>query len=66
MGGIAAVGIAFILRGAGGGTRGTQAAQGTLGVYWQPGRIGAPMLAPDTPQPDPPDPPAPATSGLGS
>jgi aquaporin Z len=47
IGGIVAVGIAFILRGAGGGTRGTQAAQGTLGVAWQPGRIGPPMAVPD-------------------
>jgi aquaporin Z len=49
-GGIVAVGIAFILRGAGGGTRGTQAAQGTLGVDWQPGRIGPPMHAPGAPR----------------
>jgi aquaporin Z len=40
IGGIIAVGIAFILRGAGGGTSGSQAAQGTLGIAWKPGRIG--------------------------
>jgi aquaporin Z len=56
IGGIVAVGIAFILRGAGGGTRGTQAAQGTLGVYWQPGRIGPPVLAAEAPRRHPPEP----------
>jgi aquaporin Z len=44
-----AVGIAFILRGPGGGTHGTQAAQGTLGSLWLPMRIGHPMAAPDNP-----------------
>jgi aquaporin Z len=47
IGGIVAVGFAFILRGAGGGTRGTQAAQGTLGAGWRPGRIGPPMPVPE-------------------
>jgi aquaporin Z len=42
-----ATGIAFILRGPGGGTHGTQAAQGTLGTLWVPGRIGPPLPAPD-------------------
>jgi aquaporin Z len=42
-----AVGIAYILRGKGGGTHGTQAAQGTLGTVWVPTRIG-----PGTPAPD--------------
>jgi aquaporin Z len=42
-----AVGIAFVLRGPGGGTHGTQAAQGTLGTVWVPTRIGSPMPAPD-------------------
>ncbi len=42
-----AVGIAFILRGPGGGTRGTQAAQGTLGTVWVPTRIGLGTSAPD-------------------
>jgi aquaporin Z len=39
-GGVIAVGIAHILRGPGGGTHGTQAAQGTLGTLWRPRRIG--------------------------
>ena len=47
IGGIIAVGIAFILRGAGGGTSGSQAAQGTLGIAWEPGRIGPPVPAPE-------------------
>jgi aquaporin Z len=42
-----AVGIAYVLRGPGGGTHGTQAAQGTLGSIWLPHRIGTPSLAPD-------------------
>jgi aquaporin Z len=42
-----AVGIAFVLRGRGGGTHGTQAAQGTLGTVWIPSRIGQPSSAPD-------------------
>jgi aquaporin Z len=41
------VGIAFILRGRGGGTHGTQAAQGTLGTVWVPTRIGQGTSAPD-------------------
>jgi len=49
-GGLIAVGIAYVLRGPGGGTRGTEAAQGTLGTLWQPGRIGQPMPAPDQPE----------------
>jgi aquaporin Z len=54
LGGIIAVGIAYILRGPGGGESGTAAAQGTLGVHWLPRRIGDPTTAPDTdtnPQP---------------
>jgi aquaporin Z len=50
IGGIIAVGIAFVLRGAGGGARGTQAAQGTLGVTWRLGRIGPPELLPEVPR----------------
>jgi aquaporin Z len=46
-GAVIAVGCAWILRGPGGGAHGTQAAQGTLGITWRPGRIGAPYLAPD-------------------
>ena len=36
-GGIIAVGIAFVLRGRGGGRSGVAAAQGTIGVGWHPG-----------------------------
>jgi aquaporin Z len=39
-GGVIAVGIAYLLRGPGGGKSGTRAAQGTLGTMWRPGRIG--------------------------
>jgi aquaporin Z len=39
LGGVIAVGIAYVLRGAGGGESGTAAAEGTLGVNWSPGRI---------------------------
>jgi aquaporin Z len=39
-GAVVAVGIAYILRGPGGGAAGTQAAQGTLGTRWRPGSIG--------------------------
>ncbi len=40
LGAVIAVGIAYLLRGAGGGQTGTAAAQGTLGTRWLPGRIG--------------------------
>jgi aquaporin Z len=40
LGGIIAVDIAFVLRGRGGGRSGTEAAMGTLGARWRPGRIG--------------------------
>ncbi len=53
-GGVIAVGIAYILRGQGGGEVGTRSAQGTLGVLWRPGRIGPPRPAPDGPQDQPP------------
>jgi aquaporin Z len=46
-GAVIAVGIAHILRGPGGGTHGTQAAQGTLGSLWLPGRPGGPAPAAD-------------------
>jgi aquaporin Z len=36
-GGLIAVGIAYVLRGRGGGRSGVSAAQGTLGVDWRPG-----------------------------
>jgi aquaporin Z len=45
IGAAAAVGIAWVLRGAGGGTTATQAAQGTLGTLWIPGPIGPPSGA---------------------
>jgi aquaporin Z len=48
-GAVIAVGCAWILRGPGGGAHGTEAAQGTLGLTWQPGRIGEPRRAPETP-----------------
>jgi aquaporin Z len=60
IGALIAVGIAQILRGPGGGTRGTEAAQGTLGTLWRPGRIGGPVAAPDRVLPDPG---GPATGG---
>jgi aquaporin Z len=40
IGALIAVGIAYVLRGPGGGTHGREAAQGTLGTRWRPGRIG--------------------------
>ena len=52
IGGAIAVGIAYILRGPGGGLSGTQAAVGTIGSRWRPGRIGTP-----DPEPDPVAPP---------
>ena len=52
-GGVIAVGIAYILRGQGGGEVGTRSAQGTLGVLWRPGRIGLPKAAPDGPGQEP-------------
>src|SRR6266496_5708268 len=51
-GAVIAVGIAYILRGPGGGTHGIEAAQGTLGTLWRPVRIGPPM----PPRPQPRDP----------
>jgi aquaporin Z len=48
-GAIIAVGIAYILRGRGGGAAGTRAAQGTLGLVWRPTPIGRPQPAPDRP-----------------
>jgi aquaporin Z len=59
-GGAIAVGIAYVLRGQGGGEVGTRSAQGTLGVLWRPGRIGPPKPAPDSPagqEPGPSDQP---------
>jgi aquaporin Z len=48
-GAVAAAGIAWVLRGPGGGTVGTRAAQGTLGTLWHPGPIGRPAAAPPRP-----------------
>lgn len=45
-GGLIAVGIAWVLRGKGGGRSGTLAAQGSLGTKWRPGPIGSPEPAP--------------------
>jgi aquaporin Z len=39
VGGAIAVGISFVLRGQGGGSSGSEAAAGTLGLRWRPGRI---------------------------
>jgi aquaporin Z len=50
-GAVIAVGIAFVLRGPGGGAHGTEAAQGTLGTLWRLGPIGTAHPAPDRPQP---------------
>jgi aquaporin Z len=58
IGAVIAVGIAYVLRGPGGGPIGSQAAKGTLGVGWRPGRIGVSELAPDRPQHHPPAGPA--------
>jgi aquaporin Z len=58
-GAVIAVGIAFVLRGPGGGIAGTEAAQGTLGTRWHPGRIGSP-------HPAPPEPSDPASPGSGA
>jgi aquaporin Z len=49
IGALLAVGIAQILRGPGGGSSGTRAAQGTLGTLWLPARIGEPQPAPERP-----------------
>jgi aquaporin Z len=67
IGGVIAVGIAYVLRGPGGGLSGTQAATGTLGVRWWPGPIRGPEPAPPA-APHPPagssgDPEAPAAGG---
>jgi aquaporin Z len=68
VGAVIAVGIAFILRGPGGGSAGTRAAQGTLGTLWLPTRIGLPLAAPERPAserpaPDGPAPGAPPSGG---
>jgi aquaporin Z len=55
-GGVIAVGIAYVLRGPGGGTLGTRAAGGTLGTLWVPGPGGQPVAA---------EPPGPAETHPG-
>jgi len=40
-GGVIAVGISHVLRGPGGGVSARQAASGTLGTGWHPGRIAS-------------------------
>ena len=67
-GGVIAVGIAWILRGPGGGPHGTLAAQGTLGTLWRPGPIGRAESAPGEPREAPGEPPAagpPESAGSG-
>jgi len=49
IGAVIAVGIAYVLRGPGGGLSGSRAAGGTLGIGWRPGRIGVGEVAPDGP-----------------
>jgi aquaporin Z len=49
IGAVIAVAFAFVLRGPGGGKSGAQAAQGTLGTAWIPGRIGTATVAPSRP-----------------
>ena len=56
-GALVAVGIAYILRGPGGGTYGTRAAQGTLGTRWRPGPLGPAEPAPLDPRGKPLNPP---------
>ena len=71
-GALIAVGFAFVLRGAGGGRSGRDAAQGTLGITWQPGRHATIRPTPSNAPADnaPKAPPAqgrsaPLTSGRG-
>jgi aquaporin Z len=60
IGALIAVGFAWVLRGPGGGTAGSRAAQGTLGTLWRPGRIGQAEVTPD--RQEPPAGPAAGTS----
>jgi aquaporin Z len=52
-GAVVAAGIAYVLRGPGGGRTGRYAAQGTLGITWQPGPVepGPPAGPPGPPPP---------------
>ena len=54
-GALVAVGFAFVLRGAGGGRSGRNAAQGTMGVSWQPAAGNAPAQNAPTATSDAPD-----------
>jgi aquaporin Z len=63
IGALIAVGIAYILRGRGGGQAGTRAAQGTLGILWRPEPIGSPSRAPDRAAPAEPGSPGPQAPG---
>jgi aquaporin Z len=47
-----AVAFAHVLRGPGGGVTSIRAAQGTLGILWNPGRIGQPQNPPGPPPED--------------
>jgi aquaporin Z len=51
IGAVIAVGIAYVLRGRGGGLSGSQAAAGTLGTRWRPGPVGHPEASPAGPSP---------------
>ena len=64
-GAVIAVGCAWVLRGPGGGAHGTEAAQGTLGITWRPGRISQPRPPPDAPPRDPPPGRAAGSQGPG-
>ena len=48
VGSLVAVGIAYVLRGAGGGTMGRRAGSGTLGELWRPGPLARPVPAHET------------------
>ncbi len=66
IGAVIAVGIAYILRGRGGGESGTRAAQGTLGIVWRPAPIGRPLPAPDRATPGDPKAGGAGSGGAGS
>ncbi len=65
IGAVIAAGFAHILRGRGGGTFGTRAAQGTLGTLWRPQPIGKPQPAPARRESAPDGPGGPAPDGPG-
>ena len=66
IGALIAVGIAQILRGPGGGSSGTRAAQGTLGTLWLPTRIGEPQAVRGRPERGGPGGGGPASGGSAS